>query len=878
MPYDNEYNKKISRDIDYFNRKYIMHCGTTGQGTIDYRSEITGGCYSCGDDMVGGGAGAKVFSEPIVGTGGAILGIQSGTVLGGPKVFRENRRFVSSFSSLGAPVAFRREALTDPSTAPQDAPPASASAPAPGAEAPPPPPATGGAILGPLKSFENRYRYESPNFHTQAVKDSHGKMMTESSLGRPDMPKSGIVYRAGHDAFVRDLGNGSPNGHGYAGAGMSMAIGSGKKDEYEDDSSDESSSGGSSSDDRGLLDKENRETVMAFNREKAYRQGGYCSSLTPEGGGQFSQKKKLPGASSGPSSGGPSGKSRSERKADKEAARKQKQEADKAKKDADKKAKDEKRTAEKEKKKAEGDKKKIEADKNKAALDKKKAEANAKKATADKKKAEIETKRKENADLAAKNKKPETAAPEAPKPTKQQNKKPTETKPASAPAPAAAPAPAKGAVPTNGPAWLTTASRVVDLALPILSVVMGFNMYSEDPAGDFMEMYGDELCDNLGANPSIEKIVECLQNQDYSDEEIQQFLALSQGAVSEQASKEVSQALKVKLSAIENGNKNKNTQCLDALNEVGDSNEKVSPEQRPVRKQVSYFGSGFKESKKASISKQNKVLPIDNMIPVSGGYFKQTKDETTGRQTKRKVQAQMNSRVGYGLSRGKPVQPIRSPSKTKEEVYTARQAMASRASVAKPRAPPAQAQAPPAQTRESQARARESAARARAQTSAPAPSNEPTGMGILLPRERLQEQSLAPKPAPSQGQSRGRAPAPAPAPTPAPSRGQPRVKAPPSKPAPTRESARESAARARAQPPARAQPSAPAPPTARAKVQPSARAQPSAPPRAPAQPEMAETSGKGKPNKRAEIVKKVMKQQGMSMIEASKYVKANGLY
>ena len=53
-----------------------------------------------------------------------------------------------------------------------------------------------------------------------------------------------------------------------------------------------------------------------------------------------------------------------------------------------------------------------------------------------------------------------------------------------------------------------------------------------------------------------------------------------------------------------------------------------------------------------------------------------------------------------------------------------------------------------------------------------------------------------------------------------------------------------------------------------------ARAQPPAP----AQPAMAETSGKGKPNKRAEIVKKVMKQQGMSMIEASKYVKANGLY
>jgi hypothetical protein len=33
-----------------------------------------------------------------------------------------------------------------------------------------------------------------------------------------------------------------------------------------------------------------------------------------------------------------------------------------------------------------------------------------------------------------------------------------------------------------------------------------------------------------------------------------------------------------------------------------------------------------------------------------------------------------------------------------------------------------------------------------------------------------------------------------------------------------------------------------------------------------------------KPNKRAEIVKKVMKERGISMINASKAVKAEGLY
>lgn len=36
--------------------------------------------------------------------------------------------------------------------------------------------------------------------------------------------------------------------------------------------------------------------------------------------------------------------------------------------------------------------------------------------------------------------------------------------------------------------------------------------------------------------------------------------------------------------------------------------------------------------------------------------------------------------------------------------------------------------------------------------------------------------------------------------------------------------------------------------------------------------------GAKKPNARAEIVKKVMREKGLSMIEASKYVKANGLY
>lgn len=98
MPYDNEYNRMISRDIDYFNRKYVVHSDATGQGTIDYRSQMS--------DMsrIGGGAGCAEYSMGSAKKGGAILGFQDGTVLGGPRVRNVSHRTEASFSSLGAPL------------------------------------------------------------------------------------------------------------------------------------------------------------------------------------------------------------------------------------------------------------------------------------------------------------------------------------------------------------------------------------------------------------------------------------------------------------------------------------------------------------------------------------------------------------------------------------------------------------------------------------------------------------------------------------------------------------------------------------------------------------------------------------------------------
>jgi len=116
MPYDNEYNKKLARETDYNNRKYIAHCDTTGQGTINYRVNITSRVgYGAGD-----GSGEATFLEgesdnESVGTaagdcgsgGQGILGLQTGSLLGGPKVREISHRMLSSFSSLGAPLSFQ---------------------------------------------------------------------------------------------------------------------------------------------------------------------------------------------------------------------------------------------------------------------------------------------------------------------------------------------------------------------------------------------------------------------------------------------------------------------------------------------------------------------------------------------------------------------------------------------------------------------------------------------------------------------------------------------------------------------------------------------------------------------------------------------------
>jgi len=677
----------ISRDIDYFNRKYIVHCGTTGQGTIDYRSQMTGGCDSCGNErMIGAGTGSKVFmsgesdsdyesdsSEEK--TGGAILGFQAGTVMGGPKVRNEisARRLISSFSSLGAPIALNNEALANPLGRAQDAPPGASAPPAgaPPAGAPPAPVGMGGAILGPVKRFDRRYAYENPEFYTQPVANRFGQKVSFSSLGRPNQPMTGVMYRAGKNAYVRDNGDGNSlsSEEGYTGAG------------YETDSVDSSDS-----DDpykRGLNRREYNEQSEAVSRGREKIDGGYCGAgddseeevveddgenkmeveddegnkmEEPKGGARGARPgaRGARGSQRGARAQNAASKNASKRAETKQAnaakvskakeastARKEvktkerraqqgKQKESKSKeaneaKQKESKARQEKQGKENAEAKAKSAKAKEERSaKSNTAKQNRSAKTNQAKSqrqsnTKSKQEQQKQQSKQQNESKVkdAKAKAQKEVEAKAQKQPKESKQPPKDTKAPKAPD---AKAPKTTAPPSNGPTWLTTANKMLDLGKAVLDTINGFKMYSEDPAGDFMNMYEDELCSDLPTGATIEQIIKCLQDQDYDDDEIQKLLSLSQGALGEAPGKEVSQSLKTKLTERANGNKDKNTACMDAMNEVGDSREQVTAEQMPVRKQVSYFGSGFHE----------------------------TVNATSGVQRFPKVSAQMNSRIGFG--------------------------------------------------------------------------------------------------------------------------------------------------------------------------------------------------------------------------------------
>jgi hypothetical protein len=331
----------------------------------------------------------------------------------------------------------------------------------------------------------------------------------------------------------------------------------------------------------------------------------------------------------------------------------------------------------------------------------------------------------------------------------------------------------------GGPSWLKEKRELTEQPqMKPVGQVKGYNIYSEHPEEDFIKYYEDEFGDYEGMD--IYGIIEDLEAQGLEGEDIQQLLSQSQGALKAAASKGVSQSLLTDFQPnTDVGNKNRNTSCMDAYNNVADAKETVQRETRPVRKNNTYFGTqvgmgippppmdnvknlkkraenlektdGLAEEslnmykqvigdKKKYVEEQRKKLGKDKKEEPKkkGGFFKQTVRATRGEQKVMKPQAQMNASTMSGFGK-----PTKAPKKAKKEKVV-----------------------PEAQMN----------------------GSDMSGMG-----SGASPDSNRVAKAPKEKKSR---------------KGQ----------------------------------------------------------------------GSGKPNKRAEIVRKVMKEKGMSMIEASKYVKANGLY
>jgi len=143
MPYNDEYNRKVARDTNYINKRFVEHTDSLGTSqTINYRNpSVSGAGFSGGSRVIGGGVGCAEFkgataskhgkgehskcpcgddedgmcmcggtnlgrkSKDPVGaslSGGAILGLEDNTILGAKTAKKERKpRNKILFGSLG---------------------------------------------------------------------------------------------------------------------------------------------------------------------------------------------------------------------------------------------------------------------------------------------------------------------------------------------------------------------------------------------------------------------------------------------------------------------------------------------------------------------------------------------------------------------------------------------------------------------------------------------------------------------------------------------------------------------------------------------------------------------------------------------------------
>ena len=647
MPYDNEYNKQLSRDVDYANRRYIAHCSTTGQGTPDYRASVPG--------ISGSGSGGEALfaSGGDAGCGGdGILGFQTGSLMGGPKVKEITRRALSSFSSLGATLTTIRDS-SDTSrpfvsgTSRTGLPPAAPAAAAPGAPGAPAAPGPAPEAAPPVPPPEAGSGGDgTPGLKPyRGVPGLFGRSKMSSLVSGP-VPASGRMYVAGKYATVRDLGDVSSPGavggadgcgdccddcdDGCSCMGSENDCDCGRKGDcgcggnaFERDTNDEEQM---ARDDEEQMTRDDEEPMAIEKKNDTLEKS---EELTAEGAGvkvrpQRQKQQKPQRQQQQPPRQKQQNKQGQQNQQGQQGQQNQQGQQSSSQKN--------KQKQQQQQQQAGVSKPKIVRNKSSKSNVQPSSKSNKSKKddsdTSVKPVKPVKPKKPEEAPGAppapgapgAPGAKPAPGAPGAPP------AKPTNAPPAPAPAkpptapPAAPPGkpgapPAKpGAVPgapapiAGQPSWLKNTSAVLDVVQKGIQTIMlgkqAYDLFSQTPVDDFVDEFGDEYGDVEGL--TIEQLIKMLQGppNNLDPDEVRELFKESQGAtqVTTGATSGPSASIRVKAKEANIGLKGKNKppkilkddeeMCMEPFDAVANMQEGIAKEALPVRKQDNYFGSG----------------------------------------------------------------------------------------------------------------------------------------------------------------------------------------------------------------------------------------------------------------------------------------------
>jgi len=678
MPFNNNYNRSIAREIDYMNRNYITHLDSTGQGTINYRMQMDRG-------IIGAGKGSKIFcnkndsdsDDEYVGKGGAILGFAAGSILGKEKkqAGLRSKREISTYSSLGAPLSISTAAIVE---ADDDAVPI---------DKPPPPPIEGEKTGGTKLGFKKTYFPATSEIGRKAP------------LTAAIRPHIGSMMRAGRKVSVRDLGD-YDSDSSYESSGdeivqkgkmilASMEVvrpvrrrGGDKPEEEAPKPAEEATQKG----DKSSKIKDAINQIKDIKREVDINYRANITRDKKEGSGMDMEGEGIASALGSVARLGAKAARFAATKAGKFAAAAAKKSkalakaaASKAKAAASKLLKKSKSTLSKGIKAAKNVKSKTIVKGIQGAVDigrtaadmfgNKQQEQNMNSRVSREEDEELAPEEEEDEEIdeveQAENtvKEKQAREKEAKVQAKAKQQESQKTADIEKLKQDVTEAQESSGVPETGPKWQKDKRVIESENKEVLGNVLGYSIYSKTPVDDWNEFYSDDFGDFTGA--SIEQIINTLKLQSMTPEDIQQLLSQSQGAIKAQESRGISSTItSAKIEPrTDVGNVNKNTSCLDSYNNVADSVATAGREVRPVRQNNSYFG----------------------------GYFKNTLKSTRGVQEVMKEKAQMNASSLSGL--GKSKAPKKKGRKTnKQKLIESEMKSSSMSGMAKPKKPNARAE------------------------------------------------------------------------------------------------------------------------------------------------------------------------------------------